>query len=509
MAKLAGLKAKIDPHPKYKVPYRIYDMDWQPHRGTTTQIAEAALKKIAPAIHINPDLSQLKFDKVKESLLGRHVFYQQYHNGKPISGAWIKVDIDKDGNVFNITNDLVPLSKLPAAKSRTAGEQKPRLSKAEAKARIEREAEKRKATDWKILDTELVYYTHDEVPVLAWKLIVKMTLPKKGARQQRKEWKIYLNANTGTILDRVNLIKEIAAKGRVFDPNPVVVLNDTTLKDKSTIPDGAYSDVQLNGLTNATGFLDGAFVSTRRTKKRVKRTTLQFVFNRSDRPFKEVMVYFHIDRVQRYIQELGFNNVLNHAIEVNIDGQTDDNSHYSPSDKSLTFGTGGVDDAEDAEIILHEYGHAIQDDQVPGFGESHEAGSMGEGFGDYWAGSFFSEHKPERMRLTVGNWDAVAYSDDDPPCLRRLDSSKKYPKNMDGEVHDDGEIWSACLWQIRTLLGRKNADKLIIAHHFLISRKVRFADAANALIIADKQLNKGKNAAAIRGIFVKRGILSK
>ena len=33
------------------------------------------------------------------------------------------------------------------------------------------------------------------------------------------------------------------------------------------------------------------------------------------------MVYYHIDRVQRYIQGLGFNNVLNHPIEVNIDGR--------------------------------------------------------------------------------------------------------------------------------------------------------------------------------------------
>jgi hypothetical protein len=37
---------------------------------------------------------------------------------------------------------------------------------------------------------------------------------------------------------------------------------------------------------------------------------------------------------------------------------------------------GGVDDAEDADVILHEYGHAIQDNQVPGFGSSLEAGAM-------------------------------------------------------------------------------------------------------------------------------------
>jgi hypothetical protein len=34
-------------------------------------------------------------------------------------------------------------------------------------------------------------------------------------------------------------------------------------------------------------------------------------------------------------------------------------------------------------VIVHELGHAIQDDQVPGFGNSEEGGAMDEGFGDY------------------------------------------------------------------------------------------------------------------------------
>jgi Zn-dependent metalloprotease len=219
------------------------------------------------------------------------------------------------------------------------------------------------------------------------------------------------------------------------------------------------------------------------------------------------MVYFHIDRIQRHLQELGFNNVLNHPIPVNIDGQRDDNSHYSPSEKDLTFGTGGVDDAEDAEIILHEYGHAIQDDQVPGFGAKEEGGAMGEGFGDFLAASFFSDVKPKEMKPTVGNWDATAYSGDEPPYLRRLDSNKKYPKDLDGEVHDDGEIWSACLWELRGMLGRQTTERLVIAHHFLLSRNARFEDGANALITADKNLNKGANEKAIRDVFVRRGIL--
>jgi len=88
-----------------------------------------------------------------------------------------------------------------------------------------------------------------------------------------------------------------------------------------------------------------------------------------------------------------------------------------------------------------------------------------------------------------------------------LDSKKKYPQDIDHEVHDDGEIWSACLWQIRAAIGRKTADKLIIAHHFLVNRRASFADTANALITADKNLNGGANEAVIRDVFKQRGIL--
>lgn len=132
---------------------------------------------------------------------------------------------------------------------------------------------------------------------------------------------------------------------------------------------------------------------------------------------------------------------------------------------------------------------------------------MGEGFGDFLAASFFSDVKPKAMKPTVGNWDATAYSGDEPPYLRRLDSNKKYPKDLDGEVHDDGEIWSACLWELRAALGRAKTEKLVIAHHFLLARDSGFEEGAIALISVDKNLNKGVNESVIRDVFVRRGIL--
>ena len=511
MAKLKGLTAKVETHHRYKTPHQIYDVKTQGSGKSPRKIAEATLKKIAGDLKIKPDLSQLKFDKVRETILGSHVLYQQYHAGKPISGAWIRVDVDKDGRVFNIHNDLVSepaMVKTRKADAKLAATTETKqLSASQAEALAIEAAAPAKGDATRIVSSESCYYKHNGVPTLSWKVIVKTTPSRSGAKARRPaEWKIYIDAQTGAILDKHNLLRFIDGKGRVFDPNPVVTLNDTSLEDYSKIPDKAYTEVVLRDLKKG-GFIEGPYVTTKTTRNRIKRKNRDFRFKRTDRAFKEVMVYFHIDRLQRHLQEMGFDNVLNHPIPVNIDGQSDDNSHYSPSDKDLTFGTGGVDDAEDAEIILHEYGHAIQDNQVPGFGQSSEGGAMGEGFGDFLAASFFSDVKPKNMKPTVGNWDATAYSGAEPPYLRRLDSNKQYPKDLRGEVHDDGEIWSACLWELRAALGRATTEKLVIAHHFLLARDSGFEEGANALITADKNLNKGVNESVIRDVFVRRGIL--
>ena len=88
----------------------------------------------------------------------------------------------------------------------------------------------------------------------------------------------------------------------------------------------------------------------------------------------------------------------------------------------LRFGKGGVDDAEDAEVILHEYGHAMMDSMmVPfGYGTSVEAGSIGEGFGDYWAVTVSNVIAPTPDLACVADWDSVSYTSHAPlPAPRR------------------------------------------------------------------------------------------
>ena len=96
------------------------------------------------------------------------------------------------------------------------------------------------------------------------------------------------------------------------------------------------------------------------------------------------MAYYWVTQAQRYIQSLGFGSTLPAVNKrqqlLRIDQFGGDNSFYREGTGKLTItlGKGGVDDAEDAEVIVHEYGHSVQDDQVPGFGSTPEAGAIGE-----------------------------------------------------------------------------------------------------------------------------------
>ena len=95
-----------------------------------------------------------------------------------------------------------------------------------------------------------------------------------------------------------------------------------------------------------------------------------FQFTRDQQGFEDALVYWGIDTSQRYIQSLGFLNIQNNSIWCDPHGFNGaDNSHYIPSTNRLAWGEGGVDDAEDLDVVLHEYGHAIQHSSVPGWGE--------------------------------------------------------------------------------------------------------------------------------------------
>lgn len=95
-----------------------------------------------------------------------------------------------------------------------------------------------------------------------------------------------------------------------------------------------------------------------------------------------------------------------------------------------------------------------------------------------------------------------------PPCLRRVDGKKHYPEDLIGQVHADGEIWSAALWEIRSALGGVKADTVILQSHFFLSRSATFRDGAQALLTAATLLKySDAEKERIHSVFRRRGIL--
>ena len=157
------------------------------------------------------------------------------------------------------------------------------------------------------------------------------------------------------------------------------------------MPESAYATVVLRNL-DGSGRLSGKWANVRTsTGTPAYSATNEFIYNRDQDQFEQTMGYFWVNEAQEYLQLLGFGvdedlpAILKRPYDVRVSQYGVDNSYMTSKGDFIRLGKGGVDDAEDAEVIMHEYGHAIHHDQVDGFGASLDAGAIGESFGDYFA----------------------------------------------------------------------------------------------------------------------------
>jgi zinc metalloprotease ZmpB len=308
--------------------------------------------------------------------------------------------------------------------------------------------------------------------------------------------------------------------GTVFKVNPVQSSGNQGLADAkdadSPVFGPEYATVRLTNL-DGSGYLRGDWANVvSETGNPAFSPTGTFTYRRDDDRFEQVMAYYWVTQAQLYLRSLGFGTTLPavnaESQDVRLNQIGVDNSFFWDKKDLMRFGKGGVDDAEDAEVIVHEYGHAVHDAQVPGFGTSLEAGSIGEAFGDYLSVAV-SEYVraqqgwPLRTAVTcVADWDSTAYTPA-PHCLRTLAEGKHYPEDVVGEVHADGEIWSQALWQIRTALGARVADQIIVDAQFGFDPGTSFRAAATQTVATAQRMAGRAAANAVRDAFVARGLL--
>ena len=231
----------------------------------------------------------------------------------------------------------------------------------------------------------------------------------------------------------------------------------------------------------------------------------QFLFNRSQSAFEDVNAFYHISAMQYRVQSLGF-NCADSLVDIDTHAMSGaDNSYFSPATipNRIYYGTGGVDDAEDADVCVHEYGHFISQNAAPGSNFGQQRNALDEAFGDYLAASY-SNSISSYNNNWIFNWDGHNEFWNG----RVMNTIRVYPNDLQTSIYKNGEIWSAALYAIHNEIGRGATDSLILQTHYSYAQNITMADAAQLLIDADTLLNNGHYYCAIYRHLLERGFVS-
>ncbi|HTG95042.1 MAG TPA: M36 family metallopeptidase [Pyrinomonadaceae bacterium] len=164
------------------------------------------------------------------------------------------------------------------------------------------------------------------------------------------------------------------------------------------------------------------------------------------------------------------------------------------------------DSSVDGDVVFHEYGHGISN-RLIGNGSTAlsgtQSGAMGEGWSDYWA-------------TTINDDGAVGeYVTNNPNGIRRAAYTVPAAAVHDSyadvgvggfQVHRDGEVWAATLWDLRTQLGAALSDRLVLHGMKFTPNRPSFLNARDGILQADQDLNAGANRCAIWTVFARHGM---
>lgn len=244
-----------------------------------------------------------------------------------------------------------------------------------------------------------------------------------------------------------------------------------------------------------------------------------------DDPFAEVHTYFHANVVAAYFREAhdftwtcGERPLMRAFVNYTEAAEVPfENAAYSPTSGSecgyMLFGQGAERDfAYDADVVYHEYGHAVADGTsglgfflVDPLGVSYEPGALNEGTADYFAATVSGDPRMAEYFMGSGVGGTVG-------ALRRLDNELVCPDDLVGQQHLDGRIWAALGWDLREILGPEKADALFFSTLAAFDMIPSFAGATETLLatadamLADERLTPDDRAAVDAAVEA-RGLL--
>ena len=473
----------------------------------------------------------------RESPGGRHVHFRQTIDGLPLSGGYVTVSLGKNDDEVSLVTGrtLANIRPSPATARIVHGRA----------IQIARRAVGVRGTLRGEVTAEAVYFAVDvSTAIRAW----EVRLP---AIDPLGDWLVVVSAVDGTVLARSNRMAfdHPGASGQVFDPNPVVSSgaavpppSDCDSATNEADLSGEYFSRPLLGIDSGQGQLIGEYVdltapgvvTAYKIAGQANEPSHVYSYPCNDDRFEEVMVYYHVDTTQRLIQSLGFTGASairaaplpahpHYSVGCNAFYSTENGGYIAFMDGCTTDPPDQielpVDWAEDADVIIHEYGHALQDDQAGGvFFATPEGRGMAEGFADFLVAAVSADPCMFEWPTAVGTEllgisCLPSFKDPDSGPFRNLVNDLHYPEDVNTDEHVTGLIWGGALWDLTQTLGGDEAARMkvltiALQGNFYLNEASGFAESAAAVCQADIDLYAGADLLAIKGVFDGRGIPS-
>ena len=405
-----------------------------------------------------------------ESNVGKHYLYQQMHDGLPIYGAYLKVNTNQKGDVLNSFSTLVDVTSLNIESGDVLNHQY-----------------------WVISDKELLL-----------------------AKAQQDGHVFTLKQQDGTTLfekDKRLFFTDTVVKARVFNPDPLTTAGVTYGKDGTyrnfNDSDYALLNDQRKWVSFPAQYDNGLFylknkyaaITNLKSPNYTPSTSTidTFDFTRKQIGFKEVMAMYHISQVQAFIQSLGFDNLVNYQLKVDPHSSTADQSYFTyDPDTSLHFGLGGVPDAEDADVIVHEYTHAISHSLNPGDAIGTERRALEEAICDAMCCAYSKRINPFLWKNIFG-WDGHNEF-----WNGRDGASNKTYDNKVGDFYSDSEIWSSAMNNLSEKMGEDVLIKLLLSIIPQLTPNSTMPQAAQLMYDTDSIINNSQNRWLLAEEFVAR-----
>ncbi|MBI1306007.1 MAG: T9SS type A sorting domain-containing protein [Bacteroidetes bacterium] len=233
--------------------------------------------------------------------------------------------------------------------------------------------------------------------------------------------------------------------------------------------------------------------------------TDSFDFTRDQDGFEDVNAFYHLTRYADHVEKRGYKNLLVDTLVIDAHGYNGSDLssfNYMVNPVQLEFGTGGVDDAEDGEVVIHEFGHSLSFQASPNTVKGSERSAMEEGNADYFSTSYsrtFTDHAWQDVFNWDGHnefWNGI-----------RTGDPMNYPNDFKNSLNHDRELWSSPLMCLYDSIGQGVTDSLVMEHLFYQTTNTTMPEMAKIILKIDTLLFGGRHYYPVKECFVQYGIL--